>query len=105
MTGFAPVLPGSSARSGGSRARNARPGLGLRSQTPGGTESVQAGTTSTPGAGRPVPRGQDPSQAPQPVHRAGEREPGAGGKLLGRNGPGASEDEALVHDGPVRRRW
>lgn len=70
MTGFAPVLPGSSAGSGGSPARNASPGLGVGSRTAGGTERVQ------PGAGRPVPRGQDPSQALQPVHRAGEREAG-----------------------------
>ena len=81
-----------------------RPGLGVGSQMPGGTESVQAGTTSTPGAGRPVPRGQDPSQVPQPVHWAGERG-WSQRQAAGKERPWASEDAALAHNGRARRRW
>lgn len=83
-----PVLPGSLARSG----EEARPGTRVQGWAWGvGRLGARESAAWRWQAG--VPRGQDPSQALQPVQGRGERG-WRRGKMLGRNGPGASEDAA-----------
>lgn len=96
MTGFAPVLPGSLARSG----EEARPGT-----------RVQAGRGESDGWGAPrcaawrwqAGAKRSRSQPGPTASSQGRGEEWRRGKMLGRNGPGASEDR-----GPGRydrRRW